>query len=96
VGLWATTSGRGATLNWLPTTEADIAGYNVYRSLTSGTDYERLNRSLITKLFYRDTGLKKGETYYYVITAVNTSGGESGDSNEVEVIVAKGKSGKGK
>ncbi len=93
VGLLATTSGKSnmVTLNWLANTEADIAGYNVYRSLTSGTDYERLNSSFITETSYRDTGLKKGNKYYYLVTAVNTSGGESVYSNEVEVIVAKGK-----
>ena len=93
VGLLATTSGKSnvVTLNWPANTEADIAGYNVYRSLTSGADYERLNSSFIKETSYRDTGLKKGNKYYYVVTAVNTSGGESVYSNEVEVIVAKGK-----
>lgn len=97
VGLWAITSGKSnvVTLHWLANTEADIAGYNVYRSLKSGTGYECLNSSLITKLSYEDSGLEKGKTYYYVVTAVNTCG-ESEYSNEVEVIVAKGKKGKGK
>lgn len=87
MGLSATTSGKShvVTLQWLANTEADIAGYNVYRSLTSGTDYERLNSSLITKLSYKDSGLEKGKTYYYVVTAVNTSGGKSGYSNEVAI-----------
>ncbi|MFH0932842.1 MAG: fibronectin type III domain-containing protein [Nitrospirota bacterium] len=86
-GLWATTLGNGriVTLQWSSNAESDIAGYNVYRSLTSGTGYERLTKSLIKKLYYRDTGLKKGKTYYYVVTAVNTSGMESGYSNEVAV-----------
>jgi hypothetical protein len=91
-GLWATISGKShvVTLHWLANTEDNIAGYNVYRSTVSGSGYERLNNSLIRagkgrQVNYLDKGLEAGKTYYYVVTAVDTSGRESKYSNEVSV-----------
>lgn len=89
VGLRAKTSAnkREVTLRWPANTEDNISGYNVYRSLTSGGGYERINSSLVLnkkrRLAYIDKGLDPGKIYYYVVTAVNTSGVESGYSNEV-------------
>ncbi len=66
--------------------ELDVAGYNVYRSVTSGSGYQRINYSLVVKPKYVDRQITDGEIYYYVVTAVNDLGGESGYSNEVEVV----------
>ncbi len=77
-------------LYWNGNLELDLAGYNVYRSTISGSSYQKIN-SLISEPEYIDKQIVKGETYYYVVTAVNTSGRESGYSNEVKVIVRKGK-----
>jgi len=90
-GLKAKTSKNKVLLYWERNSEPDLAGYNVYRSTTAGSGYQRINYSLISKPKYTDKQSVKGETYYYVVTAVNISGGESGYSNEVELIVAKGK-----
>jgi hypothetical protein len=92
VGLRATTSwnkrGVTVTLHWPANKEDNISGYNVYRSLTSGRCYERMNGSLVLNnkrrlVYHIDKGLDSGKIYYYVVTAVNTSGVESGYSNEV-------------
>lgn len=101
VGLRANTSGnkRGVTLYWPVNKEDNISGYNVYRSLTSGSGYERINSSLVLNnlnkkrrpvhyidkgpVYYIDKGLDPARIYYYVVTAVNNSGAESGYSNEV-------------
>ncbi len=76
-------------LSWKRNLELDLAGYNVYRSTTSGSGYQKINGSLISKNKpqYVDKQTIKGSTYYYVVTAVNKSGGESGYSNEVKVII---------
>jgi hypothetical protein len=75
-------------LSWSRNRTLDLAGYNVYRSTTSGSGYQKINNLLIpkTKPKYVDKQVIKGTTYYYVVTAVNTSGGESGYSNEVKVV----------
>jgi hypothetical protein len=76
-------------LYWKRNMELDLAGYNVYRSASSGSGYQKINNSLILapKHRYTDKKVEKGKTYYYVVTAVNNSGQESGYSNEVKVII---------
>jgi len=36
---------------------------------------------------YTDTNVQSGQTYYYVVTAINSSNQESGYSSEVTAIV---------
>jgi chitodextrinase len=57
------------------------AGYNIYRCLTSGSGYTRINSNLVTTTSYVDSGLTDGTDYYYVVRAVDSSV-ESGNSNE--------------
>ena len=82
-GLVAAPIIRGAALKWNPNTESDLLGYNVYRATTSGGDYSLLNTAPVTSPSYMAGGLAGGTTYYYVVTAINTSGSESGYSAEV-------------
>lgn len=77
----------GVMLLWKENSEDDLAGYNIYRSTTTGSGYQKINTSLIRWYRYTDKDVTTGETYYYVVTAVNTSGGESGYSNEVKVTI---------
>ncbi len=70
-------------LDWDDNTELDLAGYNAYRSLTSGSDYERKNTELILPSEYLDTDVSYPQTYYYVVTAVDQAGNESTYSDEV-------------
>ncbi len=76
-GLIATPVIRGVTLKWNANTESDLLGYNIYRATTSGGDYSLLNTTPVTSPSYKDAGLTGGKTYYYVVTAVNTSRIES-------------------
>jgi len=64
-----------------------VAGYNVYRSTTSGGPYMKLNSSLIPGTTYTDFGVQHGYTYYYVTTAVNSQGRESAFSNQASATV---------
>jgi fibronectin type 3 domain-containing protein len=74
------------TATWSANSESDLAGYNIYRSSTSGSGYVKLNSSIIAKTSspqYVDSISGSVETtYYYVVTAVDTSGNESAYSSE--------------
>jgi len=47
-GLGATPGDKQASLDWDDNSESDLDGYNVYRSLTSGSGYSKINGSLVT------------------------------------------------
>jgi len=87
-GLAATAGDEIVWLDWNDSNEADFAGYNIYRSTTSGSGYVKLNTSLLTYSDYTDSNAPNGTTYYYVVTAVDVNSNESIDSNEVSVLPA--------
>jgi fibronectin type 3 domain-containing protein len=75
-------TGHSATLSWIPSTSA-VVGYRVYRSTQSGTAYTLLTSTLVAGTSFVDTTVAKGQTYFYVVTAVDSLGSESAFSNEV-------------
>lgn len=81
--LLATPGDGTVPLDWLDNSETDLDGYNIYRSTTSGSGYSKLNGSLLSNSFYTDNTVTNEITYYYVVTAVDTSSNESGYSTEV-------------
>jgi subtilisin family serine protease len=81
-GLAASGGNAQVTLAWNANTEPDLAGYNVYRSTTSGGPYAKINGALVGTNAYLDTGVTNGTPYYYVVTAVDTAAQESGYSNQ--------------
>jgi fibronectin type 3 domain-containing protein len=64
-------------LNWVASTSSNVAGYNVYRSTTSGGTYAKLNTSTVTGTTFTDGTCQSGVTYFYAASAVDTSGNES-------------------
>jgi len=64
----------------------DLAGYNVYRSNQKGTGYQKINTEPVSSPNYEDTGVVNTFTYYYVVTAVSTTGEETEHSREVKAI----------
>jgi cellulose 1,4-beta-cellobiosidase len=66
-------------LSW--TASSGATSYNVKRSTTSGGSYTTV-ASGVTSTSYSNTGLANGTTYYYVVSAVNSSG-ESANSSQV-------------
>ncbi|MCB9857260.1 MAG: fibronectin type III domain-containing protein [Phycisphaerales bacterium] len=82
-GVVAVPTDGGANLSWNANTEFDFSEYVIYRGTTSGGPYEEIDRDDATS--WADGGLTNGTTYYYVLTAVDTSGNESGYSNEAAV-----------
>lgn len=73
-------------LSWKASSSKNITSYNVYRSTISG-GYYGLVGSTAGSLSYRDDTVQAGTTYYYVTTAVNNQGEQSGYSNQVVATV---------
>ncbi len=75
---------HSVTLNWSPSTTTGVI-YNVYRGTVSGGPYTLLISGL-TSTTYTDTNVQSGSTYYYVTTAVDSSG-ESPYSNMIQAVI---------
>ncbi len=68
-------------LRWAPVNDADVRGYNVYRSTSESGTYARVNPDLLDGVsFYEDDGLDQLTVYYYKVTAVDSSLVESAAS----------------
>jgi hypothetical protein len=80
------TTTHSVSLSW-DDTGAQILGYNVYRSTISGGPYSKINGALVVPTNYSDTSVVSGTTYFYVVTAVGTSGMESAFSNQTTAAV---------
>ena len=76
-GLTATGVQTGINLAWTARTESDLAGYNVYRSAIATGSFTKVNTAVITGTTYADTTTVAGSTYYYRVTALDTTGNES-------------------
>jgi hypothetical protein len=81
-----TAAAQSVSLTWTASTSL-VSGYNVYRGTQSGGPYTLLNSSLDTDTTYTDATVQTGQSYYYVATAVNSSGAESAYSNQAEATV---------
>ncbi len=79
-GLQAVYSGEGQKpfidLIWAPVTNADLAGYNIYRSQASEPALKQ-NSELVKSPSYRDSAVASGKTYTYSVSAVDVRGNES-------------------
>jgi hypothetical protein len=88
----ATASDRSIDLSWTPGSDADLAGYNVYRQdidskgAAAGTA-TRLNVTPVVGPAYRDQSAVAGRRYAYRVTAVDTAGNESAPSADVQEIL---------
>jgi hypothetical protein len=77
---------HSVNLNWNPST-SQVTGYNVYRASAASGPYAKLNSSPDANTTFTDGTVASAHTYYYVTTAVSSSGVESSYSNQVQVAV---------
>ena len=82
-GLTGIYSAGAVELVWTANTEADLAGYNVYRQDNQAP--QRLNQKLLRTPIFRDATASAGRTFIYYVTAVDLSGNESKASKKEEV-----------
>lgn len=67
----AATTAHSVALSWNPTSSG-TTGYNVYVGSNSGGPYSRLTPTPVTASAYLDTNVVSGDSYYYVVTALNS------------------------
>jgi Abnormal spindle-like microcephaly-assoc'd, ASPM-SPD-2-Hydin/Cep192 domain 4 len=74
-------------LSWDASSSQNVVGYNVYRGGVSGGPYSKIDNSLDASTSYTDNQVVAGQTYYYVTTAVDGNGVESGYSNQAQAVI---------
>jgi hypothetical protein len=78
------------SLFWPSSPEADVVGYNIYRSQSAETpdnEWKRLNDEPSTKVTYRDELVVIDQTYFYRVTAIDRFNNESARSRIVSETV---------
>jgi hypothetical protein len=81
----ADTTAGAIDLSWTPDSDAELAGYVVYRrDLESGLPAERISPpgTPLTIPNFRDTGVRRGHTYAYSVSAISKMGYQSDRSHE--------------
>jgi hypothetical protein len=71
----------GATLTWQPGREADLAGYAVYRSISSGGPWQAISVLAPVRPYFLDPTAPAGA--FYLVRALDTSGNVSPPSAAV-------------
>ncbi len=77
---------HGVDLSWSESSSG-VAGYNLYRGGQAGGPYTKTNPTLETSTTFSDGAVQAGNTYYYVVTGVDSGGAESQFSNEVSAVI---------
>ena len=87
-GLVVFAGDKSVVLHWNPNSDANLAGYKVYRSLNSGGPFVAQNSSVLTAPGFCDlsVGVVNGQTNYYQVTAVTTTAVESLPSTLVAAV----------
>ena len=75
------------TLTWTDITTPTVIGYNAYRATQPNGPYTIINTVLVASATYDDLNVQSGQTFYYVVTAVDSSGAESVYSNQAVAVV---------
>ena len=73
-------------LSWTAST-SPVTGYNVYSSTVSGGPYTKVTPTPVTSTDYTDSSVQAGNTYYFVVTSVNSENQESAYSAQASAVV---------
>ena len=85
-GLVIQSGDKSVILHWDPNSESNLAGYNVYRSSSSGGPFVAQNTSALTSLGFCDLNVSNGQTYFYQVTALTSGSQESAPSAALSTI----------
>ena len=76
---------HSVALSWNPSSSS-VVGYNVYRSTSTGGPYSKVT-SMNADTTFTDSSVQAGATYFYVTTAVDSTGKESANSNQTQAVI---------
>jgi hypothetical protein len=85
-GAGVTAANHSVLLSWSPSVSS-VMGYYAYVSVQSGGPYTKMNSTPIAATSYTDIAVQAGQTYYFVVTSVNSNNEESAHSAEVSALV---------
>jgi hypothetical protein len=85
-GTGVAATAHSVILSWTAS-DSGAVGYHVYSTTVSGGPYVRMTSTPVNNSSYAVTGVQPGRTYYYVVTALNSSSQESAYSSEVTAVV---------
>jgi len=74
-------------LAWNPSPSPDVVGYIVERADQSGGPYTQLTAAPISVPTFIDTTVRAGQTYFYIVIAVDSTGQMSAPSGEASVTI---------
>jgi len=86
-GTCVTSAPHSVTLTWTASTSSNVIGYNIYRGPASSGPYTRITSLPVAGTTFTDNAVQSGQTYYYVATAVDSSGRESAYSNSAQAVI---------
>ena len=75
----------GVRVNWVENPESDVAGFNVYYGTASRNYQSYVDAGTFTSV--EIDGLNSGITYYFAVTAYDSSGNESAYSQEIQATI---------
>ena len=79
-------SRHSVALAWDPST-SNVQGYYIYRGAPASGVYLKLNSAPVANTQFTDTSVGTGQSYGYVVTAVDAATVESAYSDEVRVVI---------
>lgn len=79
-------SSHEVSLSWTASA-SQVVGYYVYRGTQSGGPYAKLNSVTDSSTTFSDESVSSGQTYFYVVTAVNENNVESAYSNQATAVI---------
>jgi len=74
-------------VTWIASTSNNVMGYNIYRGTASGGPYSILDSAPVVNDGYNDSAVQSGQSYFYVVRAIDNTGLESVNSTEVQAII---------
>jgi fibronectin type 3 domain-containing protein len=77
---------QNVTLNWDPSSAANVAGYKIYYGTMSRSYTQVMTVGNVTSTTI--SALVAGQTYYYAATTVDSAGHESAFSNEASYVAS--------
>jgi fibronectin type 3 domain-containing protein len=83
-GLQAST--HSVSLTWDPSTST-VIGYYVYRGIAGSGAYAKINTTPVASTQFTDSNVASGQSYQYVVTAVDADNVESAFSDPADATI---------